>query len=71
MKAQDLMEMVAGDELQQLAHKIFQMSEKEAYDNAAEAGTGITHDQILQIAQSIIKTLEDWLIVIGFVFNVF
>ena len=34
------MEMVAGDELQQLAHKIFQMSEKEAYD---EVGSRFGH----------------------------
>jgi len=54
-----LNEMVAGENLQQLAHTIFQLAEKEAYDNAAEAGTSITHDQILQIAQSILKTLED------------
>ena len=54
-----LTEMVSGDKLQQAAHFIFQMAEKEAYDNAAESGTGVTHDQVWEVAKSIIQTLED------------
>ena len=52
-------EMVDGRDLQQLAHAIVKLAEKEAYDNAAESGTGVTHDETFAVAKSIIQTLED------------
>jgi len=52
-------EMVEGTDLRQLTHTIFKLSEKEAYDNAAESGMNVSHDQIFAIAKSIIQTLED------------
>jgi len=54
-----LNEMVEGSDLQQLAHTIFSLAEKEAYDNAAETGGNVTHDQIWKIAKAILQTLED------------
>ncbi len=54
-----LTEMEGGDNLQQLTHAIFKMAEEEVYNNSEEGGLNVTSDQILQVAQSIIKTLED------------
>jgi len=54
-----LTEMVEGEGLQEMTHAIFKMAEEEAYNGAAEGGMNVTHDQILESAQAIIKTLED------------
>lgn len=59
MKARDLLEMADGADLQQLAHTIFQMAEKEAYDAAAQDGRSVSHDEILAVTKSILQTLED------------
>lgn len=54
-----LNEMVSGDKLQEIVQTIFKMVEEEAFTRGAESRAGVSRNQILEIAQAIIKTLED------------
>jgi len=58
MKLNNIFENYDEENMQNMASGILRVAEQRAYDESAESGSKVSHDQIMMAAQTILRELE-------------
>jgi len=59
MQIKNIFENYDQEDIENMAAGILRIAERRAYEESAEAGGNVTHDQIMAAAQAILRELEN------------